>query len=104
MSKKTENAWRDSILRPRLKEMGVVFWITEAGSTRGLPDIVGVWDGVPVFLEVKRSESSLKHPRTVLQNYRINTLKAAGAFASFIYPENYEAVLLELVAFSNKRL
>ena len=95
---KTENQWRDSKLRKFLDSLEECeYFIKEAKSIRGIPDIVGVWKSIAFYLEVKRSVSSLKSPRTALQRHRIEKFKKAGAFAEFIYPENAEFVSMDLV-------
>ena len=103
---KTENKWRDSVLLPFLRQMDVTFFIKEAGSVRGLPDIVAVYKSVPIFLEVKRSKSCLTHPRTRLQEYQLNKLRMAGAKCWFIYPENAREVMKELflICFSEGKI
>lgn len=95
---KTENKWRDSSLRPFLDSLPHChYFIKEAGAIRGLPDIVGVWYGVPFYLEVKRAAKELGCPRTKLQEYQLNKFQEAGAFTSFIYPENAKEVLEDLL-------
>ena len=94
-----ENKWRDSKLRPFLDSLPECeYFIKEAVSIRALPDIVGVWRGLPFYLEVKRSISELSCPRTKLQDYTLKKFEKAGAFTSFIYPENVQEVLNELIA------
>ena len=94
-----ENKWRDSKLRPFLDKLPeCAYFIKEAVSIRALPDIIGVWRGLPFYLEVKRSVSELSCPRTKLQDYTLKKFERAGAFSSFIYPENAQEVLQELVA------
>ena len=94
-----ENKWRDSKLRPFLDSLPECeYFIKEAVSIRALPDIVGVWRGLPFYLEVKRSVSELSCPRTKLQDYTLKKFEKAGAFSSFIYPENAQEVLRELIA------
>lgn len=93
---KTENKWRDSVLVPFFKKMGIVYFIKEAGTIRGLPDIVAVYRSTPIFLEVKRGKSCLTHPRTRLQEYQMKKLRDAGAKCWFIYPENAREVMKDL--------
>ena len=94
-----ENKWRDSKLRPFLDSLPECeYFIKEAVSIRALPDIIGVWRGLPFYLEVKRSKDELGCPRTKLQEYTLKKFEKAGAFASFIYPENVREVLEELIA------
>ena len=106
MSKMTENHWRDRFLRPALDFMGMVHFVKEAKSIRGLPDIVGVWKGEPIFLEVKKSKASLNHPRTRLQAYQLQKLIEQGSLGSFIYPENANTVLKAItdVLYSQEKL
>ena len=94
-----ENKWRDSKLRPFLNTLPECeYFIKEAVSIRALPDIIGVWRGLPFYLEVKRSISELSCPRTKLQDYTLKKFEKAGAFSSFIYPENVQEVLKAMVA------
>ena len=98
MSTKTENKWRDSSLRPFLDELPeCAYFIKEAKSVRGLPDLVGVFAGVPFYLEIKKNKQELSCPRTKLQEYMLSRFENAGAFTSFIYPENAREVLLTLL-------
>lgn len=96
---KTENKWRDSSLRPFLESIdGCAFFIKEAKTIRGLPDLIGVLKGVPFYLEIKKNDKELHSPRTVLQEYQLKKFKKSGAFTSFIYPENAQEVLLDLLS------
>lgn len=56
---------------------------------------MGVVNGRAVFLECKRSKSEASHNtgRVVLQRKILRDQEVAGAYASFIYPENEEEVL-----------
>lgn len=99
---KTENKWRDSSLRPFLDNLPECeYFIKEAKSIRALPDIVGVFTGVPFYLEIKRDAQELRCPRTKLQEYTLNKFRNAGAFAAFIYPENAKEVLEALIKRAN---
>lgn len=83
----------------KLRQIPKSFWfVKEAKSIRGLPDLIGVVNGRPVYLECKRSRSEALHNtgRIVLQRKVLQDAKLAGAYVSFIYPENEEEVLFEL--------
>ena len=67
-------------------------------SIRGIPDIVGVINGVFVGLELKKSkaEAAKKTGRIVLQGHRLIQIRNAGGYGEFVYPENWEEVHREL--------
>ena len=75
------------------------FFCKEALALRGLPDIIGVYKGMFVGLECKKSESESRRStgRTPLQNHILQKIKIAGGFAEFIYPENEDEVLQEMI-------
>ena len=76
----------------------------EAVSVRGIPDIVGCYNGTYFALEVKKAKSEVYNKygimkdkgRIVLQKYNIQKTIECGGFASFIYPENMNEVLEKL--------
>lgn len=47
------------------------------GSTPGIPDIVGIWQGKPLFIEVKTRKGKLSE----VQKAKINEIKRAGGIA-----------------------
>lgn len=99
MVKGPENTWRDKKLLPFLNSLDQAeFVIKEAGAIRGLPDIMGCWNGQAIFLEVKKDAQGLKEDRAVLQGVWLQKFKKAGGLAFFIYPEN-AAYILEDLAF-----
>ena len=99
MAKGDENKFRDSKLLPFLNSLdNAIFIIKEAGAIRGLPDIMGCWNGQAIYLEVKKDVLGLKEDRAVLQGVWLQKFKKAGGQAHFIYPEN-AAYILEDLAF-----
>ena len=83
----------------RLRKIPKSFWYShQAGSIRGVADIIGCVNGIFVALEVKRSliEYNKKSPRSALQEKFLADIRKSGGFGSFIYPENEEEVLFEL--------
>lgn len=75
-----------------------MFFSKEAGSIRGIPDILGSVGGIFVALEVKRSleEAKKYHPRSALQKKFIADTIKTGGYASLIYPENETEILEEI--------
>lgn len=53
----------------------------------GLPDRIGCCNGQFFAFELKTSE---KAPRSPLQKHIIQKMVDAGAYARFVYPENWE--------------
>lgn len=101
MSKGPESRFRDNKLRPILDKLPLYYFIKEAASIRGLPDIIGITKGGRFFsLEVKKDSSEMNCPRTPLQRYVLNKIKDLGGFAEFVYPENLNEVIHALVASS----
>ena len=89
----TENEWRDKEVIPFLKSLpNTYYFIKNADSIRGIPDIIACVNGRFIALEIKKSKASLNHPRTKLQAYTINLIKNAMGKAHFIYPENWESI------------
>lgn len=71
---------------------GCLITLNDANHTQGLPDLTVFYRDRWAFLEVKASEKSRERPN---QRYYIETW-AEPSFATFIYPENEEAVLMDL--------
>lgn len=72
----------------------------EAKSIRGIPDIIGCTNGTFFALEVKKNEAESLHTtgRIVLQKHNMDKIRRAGGYASFVYPENVDNVIAELIA------
>ena len=95
MIQKSENQFRDSRLRPLLDLLPRTgYFIKEAKSIVGIPDIIGDSNSKAWMLEVKKSNNA---KRSAMQEYRINKALSRGSFASFVYPENYYFVLCSLI-------
>jgi penicillin-binding protein-related factor A (putative recombinase) len=79
------------------------FFVKEAGSIRGIADIIGCINGYFVALEVKRSleESKKYSTRNALQNKFLADIQRVKGIAYKIYPENEEEILLILHDLNN---
>lgn len=83
----------------KLKAIPRSYWFSkEAGSIRGISDIIGCINGVFVAIEVKRSleESKKYSPRNALQDKFLKDILRVGGKAYKVYPENEEVVLDDL--------
>ena len=94
-----ENKFKNGKLKRELKKIpNLYYFVKEAGSLRGIADIVGLCNGHYFSLEVKAAKNS---PRTKLQERHLRLVIAAGGFAEFIYPENCDEILKKLISHSN---
>ena len=65
---------------------------------QGISDRCVLYKSKYAYLEIKISESASKRPN---QDYYLEEARSDGAFGAFIYPENKENVLKELVNYFN---
>jgi len=74
------------------------FFIKEAGSIRGIADILGCVNGTFVALEVKKSleESKKYSPRNALQDKFLADINKVKGIAYKIYPESEQEILDKL--------
>ena len=88
-----ENAYQE-YLKGLIEETfpGAVVLKNDSGLVQGIPDLVVFCGDRWAMLEVKVSERSRVQPN---QEYYIDLFDGMG-YASFIYPENEEAVLDDL--------
>ena len=91
-----ENKFGDYVLK-ELNKLGY-FFKKEAGSIRGLPDIIGTIHGSFVALELKKStsEAGKNRGRIVLQKHTLEKLRREGAFAELATPDNFHELLEEI--------
>lgn len=89
-----ENKFRDAKIVPFLESLGNDCWffVKEAKTIRGIPDIIGTYKGRGFALEVKKSEAEAKKTcgRIVLQKYHLTKNERAGGFSFMVYPENFD--------------
>ncbi len=83
----------------RLIKLKVNYFVKEAVSILGISDIIAWKRGKFIALEVKKSKSA---PRTKLQELFIDKVNADGGFGRFIYPENFEEVIREMLIYIEK--
>jgi hypothetical protein len=97
---------RESVYQSKLlKKLKTIpcsyFFVKEAGSIRGISDIIGCINGTFVSLEVKKSleESKKYSPRNALQDKFLADIRKVNGIAYKIYPENEEEILNHLREF-----
>jgi hypothetical protein len=75
------------------------YFVKEAASIRGLPDIVGCYRGVFFAWELKKdlSEASKRTGRIVLQRHILSLIRRCGGIGEVVYPENFEECLKNLL-------
>lgn len=78
---------------------GLYFFVKEAASIRGIPDIIGCYKGRFFAWELKRSEkeSLKKRDGHELQKYVISKIVKAGGIGRITYPENFQECINELL-------
>lgn len=91
------------VVKKRLKSLPNCYHFTkEAAAIRGIPDIIGCYQGTFFAWELKRSEAEArkKTGRIVLQRHVIGLIRKAGGIGEIVYPENFEEKLTQLLSSS----
>ena len=99
MARQPESLFKDKVMA-RLKELGpdCFVFVKEAGSIRGLPDIMGCYKGRFFGWELKKSlaDTQKRTGRIVLQRHRLQQIQKAGGHAALVCPENLDESLKDL--------
>lgn len=88
-----ENKFQGDLIK-ELKAMfpGIIIMKNDANYIQGIPDLILLYNDKWAALECKQSKGAKHRPN---QDYYIDKMSNMS-YASFIYPENKEEVLLEL--------
>lgn len=88
-----ENKFQGDLIK-ELKTMfpGIIIMKNDANYIQGIPDLILLYNDKWAALECKQSKGAKHRPN---QDYYIDKMSNMS-YASFIYPENKEEVLLEL--------
>lgn len=75
------------------------YFVAMAGSIRGIPDIVGCYNGRFFAWELKPSlyEAEKTSGRIVLQRYTLGRIRQAQGQALIVHPDNFELSLHHLL-------
>lgn len=97
-SARLESGFQDRLIEC-LKGMFPGSMVFKMDQLQGVPDLLILFGGKWAALECKRCESA---PHQANQDYYINIMNMMS-FARFIYPENKNIVIEELVRFFTER-
>jgi hypothetical protein len=94
----TEAAYQGKLIK-KIKEMfpGCLVLKEDSGYLQGIPDLLILYRNKWATLEVKIDEDAEHQPN---QDYYVGKMNEMS-FSSFIFPENEEMVLNELILFFN---
>lgn len=95
MSAKENKYQRDLISKLSQLLPGCIILKNDPNYRQGIPDLIILHEDMWAMLEVKASGSARVQPN---QEYYINILTMMG-FARFIYPENEQDVISELLTY-----
>ncbi len=97
MAKKPETVFKERI-RPKLDSIPDSWWLkTQMLSTVGIPDFIGCVNGMFVGLELKSSEREVRKSEGTIQNYILFQINRSGGFATYMYPENANEVISDII-------
>ena len=82
--------------RIKLDLPGVVVLKNDATYRQGIPDLSVFYGNRYAMLEVKKSLDASRQPN---QSYYIKHFQDMGAFARFVYPENREKVMTDMIRY-----
>lgn len=70
----------------------------DSQSVRGVPDRIGILNGITVAIEFKRSIVDVLNPSESfpLQKFTLEQIEKAGGIGLFLFPENKEQVFERL--------
>lgn len=98
-----ENAFQKRVLRDLKKLENCYLHKHQAGSIRGIPDIVCCINSIFVCLELKHKKIKLSRGREMLQKWTLRRMRDAGGIALFTSPETWDAVLVYLTKLSKEK-
>ena len=91
-----ENKYQQGLLKRISQRLpGCLILKNDPNYLQGVPDLLVLYGDLWVMLEVKASKSAPVRPNQKLYVDRLNDM----GFARFIYPENEEEILEEIVSY-----
>ena len=95
-----EGKFQEKVLKHLRKQEGLYVFKKEAHAIRGIPDIIGCWNGRFFALELKKSLADTRKETggIVLQKYNIGKINEARGFAILSCPETFEEDMRLLTA------
>ncbi len=95
---KNENVFQASLIRT-IKNLlpGCIVLKLDSNYIQGIPDLLILYGITWVALECKKNENASHRPN---QDYYVKTMNSMS-FATFVYPENVQQVLEEMINYFN---
>lgn len=95
-----EGKYKKKVMSWLQSQKDLYLFSKEAKAIRGIPDLVGAWNGHFFAIELKKSlaETRKGTGRIILQRYTIEQIKKAGGFAIISCPETFEEDMKLLMA------
>jgi hypothetical protein len=95
VAQQPETRFRLNQVKPALEAIPQSWWVKiQAGSIRGVPDVIGTIKGKFVALELKTEDGWPDE----LQLHRLRQIKAAGGYAAVVRPSNLHEIIADLEA------
>lgn len=99
-SMKKESGFQDKLIKD-LEELfsGCIITKLDSSLIQGIPDLLILYKNKWAILECKKHAKAIHQPN---QDYYVELLNKMS-FSSFIFPENKDSVLKDLIKFFNKK-
>lgn len=99
-SSKLESGFQDNLIKDLEKLFsGCIITKLDSSLIQGIPDLLILYKNKWAILECKKSAKATHRPN---QDYYVELLNKMS-FSSFIFPENKDSVLKDLIKFFNKK-
>lgn len=98
MPKKPETLFQEKVMRDLRTVKSAFYFKKQAGSIRGLPDIILCVGGFFCALELKVGENQADP----LQYHTIQSINRSGGYAKVVWPETWPTVLKHLQTISKE--
>lgn len=97
-----EHKFQKKVIKALKTLPNTYYFVKEAASIRGIPDLILVINGRFVALELKRDLKSMRATtgRIVLQRHNIDKINKAGGFGCIVCPETFDEVFAYLKSIS----
>jgi hypothetical protein len=94
-----EKSFKQKVISVLKDINGLYYFVKEAASIRGIPDIIICYKGRFIAWELKRSQKVAETWRDghELQKYNIKKIGDSGGIGRVVYPENFKECLEELL-------
>lgn len=70
----------------------------DSAYIQGIPDWSVIYEGKHAYLEIKKDKKAKHQPN---QDYYINKANSSNGFGRFVYPENENEVITDMIKYFN---